>query len=149
MSNKFHQGFYIPKNVEKYVGKEREIVYRSSWELKLFLWCDQNPSILQWSSETVIIPYVNPFDGRIHRYYMDLIIQVKTKSGGTNTVLIEVKPSDQTIPPKKSSKNTKQYQQKVKNYLINLAKWQAAERFAKENGMKFLIITEKNLKNLQ
>ena len=49
--NKYKQGFYYPKNPNKYVGDVDNIVYRSSWELRVFKWMDDNPSVLEWASE--------------------------------------------------------------------------------------------------
>ena len=61
--------------------------------------CDHNQSIVEWGSEEVIIPYRCPTDGRVHRYYPDFYIKVKSRSGPTNKYLIEVKPKEQTQPP--------------------------------------------------
>lgn len=44
---------------------------RSSWETKFSMWVDNNPAVIEWGSETIIIPYVSPIDNRGHRYYVD------------------------------------------------------------------------------
>ena len=40
---------------------------------------DKDPNILKWASEERWIPYRSPVDGKIHRYYLDLIITVKNE----------------------------------------------------------------------
>jgi len=150
MKGKWQQGEYYPKNTEKYIGNAQAIVYRSSYELLAFKWVDMNPDILYWCSEEVIIPYLSPLDNRIHKYYMDLLIKYKDKHGQIKNALIEIKPSDQTVPPKPPKKRTsKSYKTKVKAFIINQAKWQAAEQFAKKHDMKFIIMTEKHLNALR
>src|SRR5581483_9137771 len=94
---KYLQGRFSPKNPEKYKGDASQIFYRSSWELKLMLRCDTDPNIVEWSSEEIVIPYVSPLDGKVHRYFPDF--KIKTKQG--KTMVIEIKPLTQTKPPKK------------------------------------------------
>ena len=50
------KGTFDSFNPKKYVG-ERPIIYRSSWELKFMRLCEFNPEIIEWSSESVVIPY--------------------------------------------------------------------------------------------
>ena len=45
---KYHQGRFNPRNPEKYKGDVRNIIYRSSWELKFLQWCDRNDKILEY-----------------------------------------------------------------------------------------------------
>lgn len=142
--HKFKQGIYKPVNSEKYTGN-RKPVYRSSWELKFFRWCDSNTNVLRWSSESVIVPYVSPIDGRIHRYHVDGVVKLAGKEGPKN-YLIEIKPYKQTIPPMKSNrkkKSTVLYESAT--YAVNRAKWDAARQYAKHKNMEFLILTEKEL----
>ena len=140
----FKQGKYRPVNKEKYIGKHIP-EYRSSWELRFFEFCDKNPLILEWSSESVIVPYISPVDGKLHRYYVDGAVVIRE---GNNIVkyLIEIKPEKQTIPPKESKRkkaSTLLYEKVT--YAINQAKWEAASKFASQKGMKFIILTEKEL----
>ena len=67
---RFRQGIFNPTNPKKYVGKNNPI-YRSGWELKFFRWADLNENILAWGSENIVIPYLNPLDGKVHRYFVD------------------------------------------------------------------------------
>ena len=140
----FKQGVFRPKLREKYKGKSLP-VYRSGWELKFFRWCDCNPNILAWNSEGVIIPYKSPLDGRIHRYFVDGLITIKEQTGN-KTYLIEINPSSQVKAPqpkKYKRKSTMLYEQKT--WVVNQAKWEAAEKWAKKKGIEFKILTEKEL----
>ena len=65
-------------------------------------YCDTTPSILKWSSEEIAIPYKSPVDNRVHRYFPDFYVKVRESSGKIVHKLIEVKPSKQTVPPKKT-----------------------------------------------
>ena len=142
---RFRQGIFNPTNPKKYVGKNNPI-YRSGWELKFFRWADLNENILAWGSENIIIPYLNPLDGKVHRYFVDNYIIFKDKYGNKNKFLIEIKPSKQTKKPIKTKykkQKTILYEQKM--YIQNTAKWKAANAWAKKKGYKFLLITEKEL----
>lgn len=107
--------------------------------------CDNNPSIIEWGSEEVIIPYRSPIDGRVHRYYVDFYIKVLTKDGEYKKYLIEIKPKNQTTPPPPTKRQTKLYKDKVLTFIKNQAKWQAANNFCETRQMKFLILTEDHL----
>ena len=68
--SRFKQGYFKPTNPEKYKGNVDKIFYRSSWELKFNNWCDKHPSVLEWSSEEIVIPYKKPTDNQMHRYFL-------------------------------------------------------------------------------
>lgn len=142
---KYYQGKYTPKNTAKYVGDPTNIIYRSSWELKFMVWCDTNPSIIKWSSETTVIPYICPTDNRPHRYFVDFKIQVREASGRTKTYLVEIKPDIQTRPPATPTRKTKRYIAEVMTWGKNEAKWNAAISYCKDRGYEFKIITEYDL----
>lgn len=141
--SKFRQGIFKPRNAEKYIGKELP-VYRSGWELKFFRWCDNNTNVLEWASESVIIPYLNKADGRVHRYYTDGIVALKE---GSNVVkyVIEIKPSTQLIVPSCNNKRKSTIMYENYRYLQNISKWEAAKKWCEKRNMKFLILTEKEL----
>lgn len=143
MARKYHQGLFQPKNPEKYRGDSKNIVFRSSWELNYFRKLDTNPNIIQWGSEEVVIPYISPLDGEYHRYFMDIWMKYRDRNGEIKQGLIEIKPYDQTQPPKKQKRKTKQYIEKVKTYAVNKAKWDATKKFCQKNKLKFAIMTEK------
>ena len=113
------KGRYIPRNIRKYRGDYKNIIYRSSWELKFMKYCDLNDSILEWGSEEVVIPYRSPLDNRIHRYFVDFYIKVEDMNGQIKKYLIEVKPKKQTKPPPKPKRQTKRYISEVTEYAKN------------------------------
>ena len=110
------------------------------------VYCDRNEKILEWGSEEVIIPYLSPWDNKLHRYFPDFYMKVKQNSGGIKKFIIEVKPKYQCKPPVKNPKRkTKKWYNDVKNYVINEAKWKSANEFCLDNGMEFKILTEEHL----
>lgn len=143
MAYKYQQGLYTPKNPGKYLGDVTKIRYMSSYELHMHTFLDNNPNVIAWNSEGVIIPYVKPTDGKVHRYLVDYFVQYKNKSGEIICELIEVKPESQT--KKSRSRNPKTKLVESLTYAVNLAKWEAATKYAKERGWKFKIITERSL----
>ena len=96
----YKKGVYKPVNRSKYLGTQ-DPVYRSSYELYFFRWCDNNPRVLEWTSESVVIPYKSPLDNKFHKYYVDNSIVYKTDNNTVKKFLVEIKPSKQTEPPKK------------------------------------------------
>jgi len=139
------KGYFKPKNPKKYRGNPTNIIYRSGWELKLMMYLDNHKDVINWSSEEIIIPYVSPIDGRVHRYYPDFFVTKINKEGIKETSIIEVKPKKQTKPPARQEKLTKAYITEVKAWGINEAKWKAALEFCREKGWSFQIFTEKEL----
>lgn len=142
---KYYQGRFKPKNASKYMGDPTNIIYRSGWEFKLMRFLDEHPSVVEWGSEELIIPYRSPIDGRIHRYFTDFIVKQINSNGIKETIVIEVKPKSQTKEPERKSRITKKYLTEVKTWGINQAKWKAAEEFCKDRGWKFQIMTEDQL----
>ena len=138
-----YKGFFKPKNPIKYKGDPTNIVYRSLWEFKLMTYLDVHPEVVEWSSEEFCVPYKSPVDGRIHRYFPDFKVKKKT-AAGFETVVIEVKPRAQVIPPvpNATKKPTKRYIREVMTYGINDAKWKAARKFCEDRKWKFMIMTE-------
>ncbi len=148
MGRKYHKGGFTPVNPSKYVGDIESIVYRSGWERNYMKYCDENPAILSWNSEDVIIKYLSPVDNRVHRYHIDFYIKYKDSSGNVCQALIEVKPHIQTLVPKRGKKRQRTYMNECKTYLVNQAKWKYATEFAESKGIKFIILTEKNTPSL-
>ena len=72
-----YSGRYIPTKPEKYKGNPMKIIYRSLWERRLMVYCDQNDKVIEWGSEEIIIPYYSPLDGRTHRYFPDFYMKAK------------------------------------------------------------------------
>lgn len=143
---KYQQGIFKPKFPEKYKGDASNIIYRSSWERACMNKFDLHSDVIQWSSEETIIPYRSPIDGRMHRYFVDFFVKIRDRNGQIRTVLIEVKPKAQTVPPTPSKgKLTKRYLIEVQTWGVNDAKWKAARAYCKQHGYEFEIITEDNL----
>ena len=145
MYTKTYKGRFRVANAAKYKGDITNIVYRSLWELKFMKWCDSSISVVEWGSETVIIPYISPIDNKVHRYFVDFYIKVKTKTDSIEKYLIEIKPEKFTKPPEIPKKKTKRFIDEVFQYGVNDAKWKAAFEFCKDRNMKFIILTEKDL----
>lgn len=135
---------FIVNNPEKYIGDHNAVISRSSWETKFMVWLDSNKQVLAWNSEETVIPYISPKDNRPHRYFLDFKAKIVDNNNVETTYIIEIKPDVQTRPPK-PRKQTKAYLNEVLTWGVNEAKWTAAEKFAKEKGMKFVILTEHHL----
>ena len=140
-----YRGRYIPTHPKKYKGDPSNIIYRSLWERKFMVYCDRNDKILEWGSEEFFVPYRSPLDGKIHRYFPDFYVKVKTPTGNKKWV-VEVKPKAQCKEPVKNPKRrTKRWLNEVFTYAVNQAKWKSAEEFCKDHGMEFKIFTEDHL----
>jgi hypothetical protein len=140
---KYKQGTYTP-STKKYKGYGNPI-YRSSWELKFFRWCDINPNVLQWTSESLVIPYISPLDNKAHRYFVDNVVVLK-EGDNIEKYAIEIKPKKQTMKPT-SHGNKKDSTILYENmeYVRNMAKWEAARKWCSKKGYKFQILTEEHL----
>ena len=140
-----YSGRFKPKNYKKYKGDPTNVFYRSLWERRFMVYCDNNPNILEWGSEEIIIPYKSPLDKKVHRYFPDFFIKYKNSSGKIIREIIEVKPKRQLSPPKEPKRKTKRYLGEVNTYIINQAKFKAAEEFCKDRKLGFRILTEEHL----
>jgi hypothetical protein len=100
--------------------------------------------VIKWSSEEVVVPYFSPVDGREHRYFVDFWIEYLDVEGKPRQKLIEVKPLVQCIKPT-GSRFSKGYEEKLKTWVINQAKWETAERWAASRNMEFQVVTEREL----
>ena len=141
----FNKGRYPPKNPDKYNGDVNKIIFRSSWELAFCKFCDKNPNILEWASEEIYIPYRCPLKNSNKRYFPDFWIKYQNKNQEIKQEIIEIKPKSQTSTPKSNTKNPRQRLYEQSTYVVNMAKWQAAERWCNERGIKFRVISEDQL----
>jgi hypothetical protein len=146
----FVQGYYNPLNPDKYIGPT-PIIYRSSWERKFCIMCDNKESVLKWSSEPVVIKYKWSKDGKEHKYYPDFYM----KTIGENDEppvewLVEIKPEAQIkkpLPPKtKSKKALNSYKFLAEAYIKNRDKYAYANAWCENRGWRFIVLTEKTLK---
>ena len=135
---KYAQGLFVPKHPEKYAGRQT-VKYRSSWELAFFQFCDNHPSVIQWASESVRIPYRNPLTGKNTTYVPDIFLIYQDRNGQPHAELIEIKPSKQTTLESARSKLDKA------KVIVNMAKWEAARQWSKANGVQFRVVTEKEM----
>lgn len=146
-----YQGKYKPRNPSKYMGDPTNIIYRSSWELKLCSYLDQHPDVLRWGSEELFIPYRSPIDGKVHRYFPDFYVEQLNREKKKEKLLIEVKPKHQTMPPDTAKKMTpkgnisRTFLQEVRDWGVNQAKWKAAKEYCADRGIRFQIMTEEHL----
>ena len=140
-----YKGRYKPQNPQKYMGDPHNIIYRSLWERKFMVYCDTSVNIIEWGSEEIIIPYLSPWDGRLHRYFPDFYIKVRQADGSLKKMIIEVKPKKQCSPPKEPKRKTRRYLGEVKTWGINEAKWEYATEWCNKNGMEFKILNEDHL----
>ena len=141
-----YKGRYFPTNPKKYRGNPNQIIYRSLWERKVMVYCDKNDAIIEWGSEEVIVPYLSPMDGKMHRYFPDFYMKVRQADGSTKKFIIEVKPKSQCKQPVKNPKRrTTKWFNEVKTFAINQAKWKSAKEFCEDKGMEFKIFTEDHI----
>jgi len=138
MANKFQQGPYVVLNPQKYAGKGVP-KYRSGWELAFMRFCDSNDHIITWSSESLVIPYINPLTGKKTRYIPDFLIQYRNKHNKVVTELIEIKPKKQSILESKANNRDRAI------VAVNYAKWAAAQKWCQRNGLTFRVITEDDI----
>jgi hypothetical protein len=131
----FRQGNYLIKNPAKYVGKGTPR-YRSGWEMTFMMFLDSNDNVLQWASESISIPYRNPLTGKQSVYIPDFLVTYKGRSNTTVAELIEIKPKKQSLIESKASDRDRAI------VALNYAKWDAATKWAKRNGLTFRVINE-------
>jgi hypothetical protein len=136
--SKFAQGFYQCRNPEKYVGKGVPR-YRSGWEHAFMRFCDNNDHILQWASESVSIPYRNPITGKNTNYIPDFLITYRDKNNTVKAELIEIKPKKQSVIESKASNRDRAI------VAVNYAKWDAAVKWCRRQGLTFRVVTEDDI----
>lgn len=134
------QGQYKPVNPSKYVGTY-PIVFRSSWEFKVMQMFDVNPNIMSWASESLKIPYQNPFTGKYTVYVPDFVVTYVDAKGNQRAEIIEVKPAKETFLEQAKSQKAKAA------VALNTFKWAAAQAFARNHGMTFRVMNEGNIFN--
>jgi hypothetical protein len=141
--SKYANGKYSIKNPEKYMGK-RAPTYRSSWEFTFCAFCDNNPAVINWASEAIQIPYRNPVTGKNTIYVPDFLIVYMDANQKQHTELVEIKPLKEA-----TMESAKSVRDKL-SVAINMAKWAAADNWARANNIRFRVVTEfdifKNMK---
>ena len=136
---KFAQGRFNMKNPAKYAGTKTPIA-RSSWEFVFMRMLDEHPGVENWASESIKIPYRDPLTGKYTIYVPDFFIVYKDKNGSKRAEVVEVKPKNQT---RLESVGKSRYNQE--QYIKNMAKWEAASKWCKQQRLKFRIISEDDI----
>ena len=119
-------GKYKPVNSYKFYGTTA--IYRSLWERKFMIYCDRSDAVINWSSESIEIPYYDPTTHKWRTYYPDFFITYVDTNSNVRKKVVEIKPHFQ------------------KTWKINKAKWKAAQEWCKTNGYEFQVLTEKEIK---
>jgi hypothetical protein len=136
--SRWAQGNYVIVNREKYAGNGTPR-YRSGWELSFMKFCDTNDHVLQWASESIAIPYRHPITGKMTQYIPDFLITYRTRDNTMRAELIEIKPKSQSVIESKMNSRDRAV------VAINYAKWDAATKWARKNGLSFRVITENDM----
>ncbi len=141
---------YTLRNPHKYLGDPNNVIYRSTWEYNAFKFCDNNPNVIAWGSEEIVIDYMKPVfsaSGGITlkpaKYYTDLYVEYVNKKGELVKELIEIKPKKQTRASRARNYATNFYENMV--YMVNTAKWEAAKKWCEPRGIRFCVLTEESL----
>lgn len=134
---------FVPVNKDKYVGNVDKILCKSLWERKLCKYFDNNDKVVNWCYECLKVPYISPIDNKRHTYFPDFVVQLVDKDNEKKTLVVEVKPEKQTKKPKNPKR--KSYKTDVCAFLINEAKWKAANCLCENNHWEFKLLTEKNI----
>lgn len=136
---KFAQGRFEMKNPGKYVGTKTPLA-RSSWEFVFMRMLDEHQGVEKWASESIQIPYRDPLTGKYTIYVPDFFITYVDKNGAKHAEVVEVKPASQTLLENvgKSVYNQQQY-------IKNMAKWEAATKWCKQQGIKFRVVNEEHI----
>ena len=136
--SKWAQGVYQVINPKKYVGQGMPR-YRSGWVHSFMRFCDTNDNIMQWASESIRIPYLHPLTGKMTTYVPDFLITYKTRDNTLRAELIEIKPKGQSA----ITEGQKPRDRAV--VAVNYAKWDAATKWCRNQGLTFRVITEDDM----
>jgi hypothetical protein len=137
------------KNPKKYTGS-RPVTMRSSWEIRFVRkFLDTNPHVIEWQSESIIVPYYSITDKKYHKYYTDFYFKVKEENK-IKEYLIEIKPENKLVKPKQPSRMTQSYKNRVDEWIKINEKKYAAEEYCKKLrdrgiNIEYKILTEKHL----
>ena len=101
--------------------------------------CDTNDHVLQWASESIAIPYRHPITGKMTQYIPDFLITYRNRDNTVRAELIEIKPKSQSVIESKMNSRDRAV------VAINYAKWDAATKWARKNGLSFRVITESDM----
>lgn len=137
--SKYAHGLFQVRNPEKYIGTKTP-TYRSGWEFVFMQFCDNNPAITQWASEAIKVPYRNPLTNKQTVYVPDFLIVYTDATGKQHAEVIEVKPTKETSL-QEAGRSTRAQAAAI----INMAKWEAARAWCRQQGLTFRVVTEKEI----
>jgi len=104
-----------------------ECHYRSGWEQKYMVYLDENPDVIMWTYEKLVIEYIsNNKTKKVRKYYPDF--QIEYKDG--HKVIVEIKPS------RKLSQSSV------------IKKIKAAKEWCTAHDLTYKILTEIELKDI-
>lgn len=116
---RYHRGLHVSP-------KAGECKYRSGWELNYMKWLDENPDVISYDYEKLVIEYVsNVRSKRVRRYLPDF--HVKYADGRIEVVEIKPKRRSQQATVQKKAK--------------------AAIAWCMMNGATYVMLTEVELKS--
>jgi hypothetical protein len=101
--------------------------------------CDTNDNILQWASESIVIPYRHPLTGKMTNYVPDFLITYRNRDNTMRAEVVEIKPKKQSIIESKASARDRAV------VAVNYAKWAAAQAWCKRAGLTFRVLTEDDI----
>lgn len=118
---RFHTGTHTS------VKSVKPMDFRSGWELQFMQKLDVDPTVKAYQYETVIIPYLkSPRSRKANKYFPDFIVEYQDG----RTVVYEIKSSSFLLRK------------------VNLAKWEACEKYCTLKGWTFEVLTEVELKSM-
>lgn len=130
---------FIPKNKNKYKGNLKNLISKSSWEHQFMCFLDRHPSILEWKYESIWITYYNPIENKNRKYVPDFWFKFIDKQGNIKECIVEIKPYKKTKLRNKATRIEKA------EFIVNESKFKAADKYCKEKGIEYKIITEKEI----
>ena len=147
-STKYYQGYYRVMDKTRCINRSAFVEYKSMLELVMIKKLEGKKYIKRWGIETFVIPY--KLKGKNHRYFMDFYIEIENKDGSLRKILIETKDDKNIqsyrlfkakgITPKQGKKSASNWKYEIEDFLRNVAKWEATERFvASHPGFEFYI----------
>lgn len=147
---------------EKYHKSAKAPMWKSLWEAKVFQALDVNPYVIEWGYEPFPIYYHNPIYMNYTVYWPDIYAHIKMDNGAEHRILSEIKPAKYCVMPKKPNAPTGQDPKKweryrkalirhksdSRDYMVNMAKWNAAQTWCQKHGFRWVILNEKNTNTL-
>ena len=166
-NSNYHQGNYLPKNIEKVLklNKEGGIYFRSRLEYRMMIFLDHSSRIKKWGAECISIPYQlthyesnGDINLKKHTYYPDFYYELETDNGDVQKTVVEVKPQSEyddvilleqkkfQIPKEATMKKLRNLEYRLKMAQKNQKKWENMISYCNSKGWKFIVITEDTLK---